>query len=306
MINKGVYPTMITPYNRDHSIDFGAVRAIVDFYVRRGCAGVFAVCQSSEMAYLSLRERSALCEAVVNAAKDKLTVVASGHVSADLEDQAEELRAMYDAGAQAVVLVSNRLADSGEDDGIWIGRLDALIEALPQQAVLGMYECPAPYKRLLTEKTLGRLAQSGRFAFIKDTCCDAAELRRRLGQLAGSGVKLFNANSATLLDSLRNGGSGFSGVMANFHPELYVWLCEHYGEQPETAEKLQALLTYMSFAESVCYPVCAKYHMDRDGVAMNILSRSADEARFNALSRSTVDQITRLEEMARELVNISI
>ena len=91
-----------------------------------------------------------------------------------------------------------------------------------------------------------------------------------------------------------------------FHPELYVWLCEHYGEQPETAEKLQALLTYMSFAESVCYPVCAKYHMDRDGVAMNILSRSADEARFNALSRSTVDQITRLEEMARELVNISI
>ena len=60
MITKGVYPTMITPYNRDHSIDFGAVRAIVDFYVRRGCAGVFAVCQSSEMAYLSLRERSAL------------------------------------------------------------------------------------------------------------------------------------------------------------------------------------------------------------------------------------------------------
>ena len=32
----------------------------------------------------------------------------------------------------------------------------------------------------------------------------------------GSQLKIFNANSATLLDSMKFGISGFSGVMANF------------------------------------------------------------------------------------------
>ena len=28
--NTGAYPTMITPYNRDFSVDYGAVRALVE------------------------------------------------------------------------------------------------------------------------------------------------------------------------------------------------------------------------------------------------------------------------------------
>ncbi len=31
--------------------------------------------------------------------------------------------------------------------------------------------------------------------------------------------------------------AGYSGVMANFHPDLYVWLCKNYKKQPEKAQE---------------------------------------------------------------------
>ena len=57
-IKRGIYPTMITPYNADGSVDYGAVDAIVDWYIQNGVDGIFAVCQSSEMFYLDEQERA--------------------------------------------------------------------------------------------------------------------------------------------------------------------------------------------------------------------------------------------------------
>ena len=67
-------------------------------------------------------------------------------------------------------------------------------------------------------------------------------IRRKLKAVEGSPLKIFNANSATILPSLRAGCAGFSGVMANFHPELYADLCACYKTDPARAEALQAFL----------------------------------------------------------------
>ena len=116
----GVYPVMITPYNQDNSIDYGAVDAIVDYYYSMGCRGIFAVCQSSEMFFLSENERAQLAERVVRASAGRMCVVASGHTSAAFEDQVRELKRIQDAGVDAVVMISSLLArrDQGEDAAI--------------------------------------------------------------------------------------------------------------------------------------------------------------------------------------------
>ena len=62
-INNGIFPTMITPY-KNGEIDYNAVGQLTDWYVENGCHGIFAVCQSSEMWYLSLEEKTALAKAV--------------------------------------------------------------------------------------------------------------------------------------------------------------------------------------------------------------------------------------------------
>ena len=48
-IPRGVYPVMITPYTPDNKIDFSAVEEIIEFYIRGGCPGVFAVCQDIDL-----------------------------------------------------------------------------------------------------------------------------------------------------------------------------------------------------------------------------------------------------------------
>ena len=158
-IKKGIWPTMITPYAQNGQVDGEAAARIVDWYAEKGCDGIFAVCQSSEMFDLTLTERVQLAQTVVSAAKGRLEVIASGHISDDPAAQEEELRALADTGVSAVVMVSNRLAAADEDDSVWIRRAEHLLDALPD-VTFGLYECPYPYKRLMSEKTLAYCARS--------------------------------------------------------------------------------------------------------------------------------------------------
>lgn len=145
------------------------------------------------------------------------------------------------------------------------------------------------------------MAASGRFAFIKDTCCDADLIAHRIALLNGR-IQLFNANCATLLDTLKSGAAGFSGIMANYHPDLLVWLYENWRKQPQKAQELMAALSVLSGTERACYPVCCKYHMGLVGVPMEILSRSRDAAGFDALGRREMRDLVTVEQLLRRWI----
>jgi len=180
--------------------------------------------------------------------------------------------------------------------------MNAILEAIPD-ATFGMYECPMPYKRLLSTKVLQAMADSGRFAFIKDTCCDAELIAERIRILDGR-IQLFNANAATMLDTLISGCAGFSGIMANFHPDLWVWLCENYDRQPEKAARLMPILSILSGIERCCHPVGAKYHMNLVGVPMTINSRSTDKNAFGKLQQIEIKDLLKVENGIREWLAI--
>ena len=294
-IKKGIYPTMITPYDEAGKVDMNAVRRIVEWYIENGVDGIFAVCQSSEMFFLTEDERAELAAEVVKASAGRVDVVVSGHVSDDVNDQIRELKRMQESGAKALVLVSNRLAAQDEDDDVLLANMRKILEALPD-ATFGMYECPYPYKRLLSDYVLEEMAKTGRFAFIKDTCCDAEVIAHRVEVLNGR-VGLFNANTATLLETLRTGADGFSGIMANLHPSLYAWLFRNYKDQPEKADKLSAFLSLASGIERALYPMSAKYHMNKIGIEMPLICRHQKVEQFHPLFRHEIDDLIVLEEM---------
>lgn len=292
-VANGTWVTMITPFTADNGIDVQGVQALVDWYLTHGVDGIFAVCQSSEMFYLSLRERVALAKLVLQQAKGRAPVVASGHVAESIQDQIYELAAMAELSPDVVVLVSNRLARPWEPDDVWKANAEKILNALPG-VVFGIYECPYPYKRLMSPELLTWCAQTGRFAFLKDTCCDVGQIKKKLAAVQGSGLKIFNANSATLLESLKAGCSGFCGVMLNFHPALYEWMCLHWREYPQEAERLQHFATVASLIEPQMYPVNAKYHMALEGLPIGIHSRAYDDACFDALKKTATEHLYRM------------
>jgi 4-hydroxy-tetrahydrodipicolinate synthase len=302
-INPGIYVTMVTPYNSDGSVDYAAAEEMVDFYAARGCDGIFASCQSSEIFFLAVDERVKLAATVKRRAGEiasrggrRMSVVASGHVSDTLPQQSDELRRIADTGVDAVVLISNRLDIANTEDSAWIEDASRLIETLPD-IPLGVYECPYPYKRLMSGEMIRWCISTGRFGFIKDTCCDAALIERRLDLMKGSCFGLYNANAQTLLPSLRAGASGYCGVMANFHPELYALLWNKFRRSDPAAEILQSVVCMAAFTESLAYPVTAKYHLKEiEGIKMEILSRSRCASQLTQYQKDCIHQMKLLTD----------
>ena len=273
-IPGGVYPTMITPFTEDNRVDYHALSQMLSWYDGK-VDGVFAVCQSSEMFFLSFEERLEIMRFIRRNAPEGMAVVASGHTAETLDRQIEEAKAFIDTGIDAYVFISNRFASPEDSDEVFLENAAYVTSRLPEIA-LGMYECPYPYRRLLSPETLGKLARLGSFAFLKDTCCDADVIRQKIEAVKGTSLKVFNANSASLLQTLRDGAGGFSGVMANFHPELYYWLCHNFDKDPVTAEQVQNFIGFASLSERQIYPPNAKYYLSLEGLDITTVTRSKD------------------------------
>lgn len=294
-----IFTTMITPYKADGSVDYDTALQYVDWYFENGLNGIFAVCQSSEIFFLSLEERVTLNRLVYNRAKElegkfkrTFTVVSSGHVSDTLEAQAEELNAIWESGTDALILITNRLDQHNEGDDVWIANCEKLLERLPKDAKLGLYECPHPYKRLVTPRILKWCIETGRFYFMKDTCCDAAEIARRTQLLKGTQFRLLNANCQTLLDSMRSGGQGYCGIMCNFHPALYAWLGANWDKEPQKAELVQGVIGTFGFTEvGLPYPLTAKYHMNLCGLATENIARNRKSVELNDYAKLCMEQM---------------
>jgi len=290
LIPDGVWPTMLTPFTKDNEVDYEGLEALIEWYIKKGVDGLFAVCQSSEMYFLSLEERVEIARFVKEKSAGRVPVVASGHISDDMDEQIRELTAMADTGIDALVIVNNHFAAENEGDDIWRKNAEKVMNAIPD-IPLGIYECPAPYKRLMSPELLKWCADTGRFFFLKDTCCDVEQLRLKSEAVKGTQLKIFNANSATLLESLKLGISGFSGVMANFHPDLYVWLTRNWSKEPKKAEILQDFLGMASLAECQVYPVNAKYYLQLEGVAIELYTRSRKKSNFRKSDQLVIDEL---------------
>ena len=291
-----VYPVMLTPFTENNEVDYEALGKLVDWYIEKGVNGLFADCQSSEMFFLSLEERVKIGEFVKKHADGRVPVVTSGHISDSLEDQAKELTAIAGTGADAVILLTNRLAKENESDEVWLENLKKLLEMIPKDVPLGFYECPYPYKRIISPELLKWCADNGRFYFIKDTSCDIENMKAKLEVIKGTNLKLFNANTSTLLETLELGASGYSGVMANFHPELYVKLCNIYKENPSKARKIADFLTVASLIERQVYPVNAKFYQKSIGNFNSIMTRTRDIKELNATGILEIQQFVRFNE----------
>lgn len=274
---EGIVPVMITPFTGQDTIDKEGLAALVEWYLGNGADALFAVCQSSEMQKLSLDERVALARSVVEKAAGRSPVIASGHISDRIEDQIAEMQAMADTGVDALVLVTNRLDPDDAGTEAFKSNLNRLIGELPADMPLGLYECPAPYRRLLSDEELAYCRDTGRFVVLKDVSCDIDTVRRRVELTEGSPLAIINANAAIAFDAMQAGSKGFSGVFTNFHPDLYAYVYANRdrGDDPLISD-LVTFLALAAMAEGMGYPRIAKEYHRELGTFENTASRVVD------------------------------
>ena len=301
----GVWPVMLTPFDDRNEIDWSSLKKLIDWYINAGVRGLFAACQSSEMFFLSDAETLKLIRFIVDYVDGRVPVVASGHTATALSQQADQLNAVAQTGIDSLIFISNRFGSQSQSDETILQNMSDIVAQLPKNIGLGIYECPYPYKRLLSDEIVRWCAESKRFTFIKDTCCDIELIKKRVEIAKGSPLHLANANSQTLLESLRSGAAGFSGIMANFHPDLYVWLCDNWQKEPEKAEKLSDFLSVSALVEHLEYPVCAKDYQKTIGNFASANARVREPGAFykNAL-RTNIGQMMNMTEEFRKMIRV--
>ena len=286
----GIWPVMLTPFTEMGEIDYKGLEALTEFYIASGASGLFTNCLSSEMFQLSPEERLALTKAVVRFAADRLPVISTATFSQDQEKNVDFIHRIYDKGVACVVINSNQICDESDGELVFRSRLENLLEAA-DNIPLGMYECPVPYKRLLSQELLVWMASTGRFSYFKDTCCNNNLIRARISVSENSLLSLYNANTPTALESLRDGAAGLSPIGANFYPELYSCLY-HNARKEETMEFMkvwQFLLVNDPLVHEL-YPFSAKWFLQRRGLPISTHTR-------NRVPKASKEEMIRLQEL---------
>lgn len=281
IIPNGCWPVMLTPFTLDRTIDWKGVDALVDYYAEAKVGGIFTVCLSSEIFQMSPEERVELASRVSKRAAGRVPVIASAVASSDPLAQADAVKAIADTGVSAVVLLPCLIAGEGETDAVWKGRVEQIL-GKTGSIPLGFYECPRPYKRGVSAENLGWAAGTGRVLFHKDTSHNLALMKNKLTAIKGTGLKFFNTQMGTLIDTLEAGGHGFSSYAANLYPELVQWVSLNFATQPEKARQVQNILAIAEHMIGSKYPASAKFFVSRNaGVDIATTCRSI----YDSLSR---------------------
>jgi len=275
-MEKKFVPVMITPYDLKAKIDLDAVSRLIDFYLASGVKGFFANCLSSEMFSISEDERILLTKHVVDYVKGRVPVVATGSFGLTVEDKAAFTKKIYDTGVDAVIMITGHFAKVEDPDETLLKNFEKMF-ALTSSIPLGMYECPAPYKRIIPATIFKKLLDSGRLVYHKDTSIDLKQVKAKLDIAKDYWqFEFYDAHTPNAMFSLQMGAKGMSSISGNFYPEVLVWMCNNANDpaKQEDVKWLQSELTKVDPLIHIAYPLSAKYFLQKRELPVRTISRA--------------------------------
>jgi 4-hydroxy-tetrahydrodipicolinate synthase len=293
MSDKKFVPVMITPFNLKAKVDLDAVSTLIDFYLAAGVKGFFANCLSSEMYSITEDERLELTQHVVRYVNGRVPVVATSSFGLTIDDKAEFTKKIYDTGIDAAILITGHYANIEDSDDILLRNFERMFK-LTGNIPLGMYECPAPYKRILGTEVFKTLLASNRFVYHKDTSISLESVKAKLEvvKTANSNFEFYDAHSPNAMYSLQMGAKGMSSISGNFYPEILVWMVNNATnpDKQEDVKWLQAEISRVDPLIHIAYPMSAKYFLRKRGLPVRTISR-ATALELTPEQKKTLDEI---------------
>lgn len=293
MDTKKFVPVMITPFNLKARVDLDAVSTLIDFYLAAGVKGFFANCLSSEMYSITEDERLELTQHVVRYVNGRVPVVATSSFGLTIPDKAEFTKKIYDTGIDAAILITGHFANIEDADEILLRNFERMFK-LTGNIPLGMYECPAPYKRILGAEVFRQLLSSNRFVYHKDTSISLESVKAKLEVVKSADPKFefYDAHSPNAMYSLQMGARGMSSISGNFYPEILVWMVNN-ATNPEKQDEVKWLQGEISRVDPlihIAYPMSAKYFLRKRGLPVRTISR-ATALELTPEQKKTLDEI---------------
>ncbi|MEM1403279.1 MAG: 4-hydroxy-tetrahydrodipicolinate synthase [Pseudomonadota bacterium] len=275
----GSIVALVTPMNPDGSLDWEALRELLDWHVSSGTAAIVAVGTTGESATLDVDEHLQVVRFCVEHLSGRIPVIAG--TGANSTSEAIHLtQGAASAGANACLLVTpyyNRPSQRG-----LYAHYRAVAEAVDVPQIL--YNVPSRTAVDLTNETALALAEVDGIVGIKDATGDLDRARELIDRRP-EGFAVYSGDDATACGLMLLGGDGNISVTANVAPATVAALCAAaLSRQEERAKALDASLGGLNEALFVeANPMPVKYALAKmarigAGIRLPLLLPEGDAA----------------------------
>lgn len=244
---KGIIPAFYACYDDEGNISAERTKQFTKHLIDKGVKGLYVCGSSGECIYQSKEERKTTLEAVMEVAKNKITVIA--HVACNNTLDSKELAAHAESlGVDAIAsippiyfkLPDHAIAKYWNDISASAPNTDFIIYNIPQLAgvslSLNLYETMLENKNVIGVKNSSMAIQDIQmFKNVKP-----------------EDTVVFNGPDEQLIGGLSIGADGGIGGTYAVMPEVYLRICELYKEG-----KMQEALALQYKANDVIYAMCS-------------------------------------------------
>jgi 4-hydroxy-tetrahydrodipicolinate synthase len=223
---RGVVPPVCTPLDGSGEVDTASLARLVEHLVAGGVHGLFALGSSSEVAFLTDRQRA--LRTVVEAAAGRVPVLA-GVIDMTTPRVLVHAEAARKAGADALVATAPFYARTHPREIALHFRTVRERAGLPLYA----YDLPVSVHSKLSTALVRELAEDGTLAGLKDSSGDEGGLRRLIVALGGRdgradgpapSFSILTGSELTVDAALLAGADGVVPGLGNVDPAGYVRL----------------------------------------------------------------------------------
>lgn len=209
MTLQGTFTALVTPFNTDGSVDYGALRELVNWQIASGVEGIIPVGTTGESPTLDMEEHLKVIEVTLDAAAKKAIIIAG--TGANSTSEALELtREAKQMGADATLQVTPYY-NKPNAEGLF--RHFTAVADLGLPVVL--YNVPGRAGKEIPLETVVRLASNPMVIAIKEA---AGNVDRVSAILNACELTVLSGDDSLTLPMISVGASGVISVASNVIP----------------------------------------------------------------------------------------
>jgi len=208
---RGTFTALVTPFNTDGSVDFGALDALVDEQIEGGVSGLVPCGTTGEAATLSDNERFAVVEKVATKAMNLPIIVGTG--TNNTRQSVELHRAARNFGATHSLVVTpyyNKPTQAG-----LLAHYHAIAES--DELPIVLYNVPGRTSCDLIPETVIELAKHPTIVAVKEAT-GIVERVTRIRSAVSSDFAILSGDDPTAAHLVVAGGDGVISVTSNLAP----------------------------------------------------------------------------------------
>ena len=211
----GVYPALITPFDKAGRLNGTVVKEIVDWHLETGVDGFYICGGTGEGLLLSPQERKLMLEATVRAASGRGKIIA--HVATLDTATTIDLAKHAEANGAAALSVLPPIYYQVDSLGLMEHyRLIATATRLP----LFVYHIPAATGKSMSVDEMRSLLEIPNIRGLKFSDYDHFTMHRI--RLLRDDLVVYSGNDDVFLSALNLGANGGIGLTYNFMPKVFV------------------------------------------------------------------------------------